>query len=102
MKELEQLNIEIEKAKLDLFDISDEVTMQSFGLYTPKYDCMNSDEYAMKIKEIRTEQKNMIKNKTALNFYDEWVLNNSKAQGRAMNNDNMKMVLRALIMSAMF
>ena len=95
MKELEQLNIEIEKAKLDLFDISDEVTMQSFGLYTPKYDCMNSDEYAMKIKEIRTEQKNMIKNKTALNFYDEWVLNNSKAQGRAMNNDNMKMVLRA-------
>ena len=95
MKELEQLNIEIEKAKLDLFDISDEVTMQSFGLYTPKYDCMNSDEYAMKIKEIRTEQKNMIKNKTALNFYDEWVLNNSKTQGRAMNNDNMKMVLRA-------
>lgn len=95
MKELEQLSVEIEKAKLDLFDISDEVTMQSFGLYTPKYDCMNSDEYAMKIKEIRTEQKNMIKNKTALNFYDEWVLNNSKAQGRAMNNDNMKMVLRA-------
>lgn len=95
MKELEQLSVEIEKAKLDLFDISDEVTMQSFGLYTPKYDCMNGDEYAMKIKEIRTEQKNMIKNKTALNFYDEWVLNNSKAQGRAMNNDNMKMVLRA-------
>ncbi|UTY39426.1 DUF4041 domain-containing protein [Allocoprobacillus halotolerans] len=37
----------------------------------------------------------MIKNKTALNWYDSWTLDGSKSKGRAMNNDNMKMYLRA-------
>lgn len=37
----------------------------------------------------------MIKNKTALSFSNEWILEGSKSKGSAMNNDNMKMVLRA-------
>ena len=37
----------------------------------------------------------MIKNKTALNYFDSWTLDGSLTKGRAMNNDNMKMYLRA-------
>lgn len=37
----------------------------------------------------------MIKNKTALHYSDNWQLDGSKQKGRALNNDNMKMVLRA-------
>lgn len=37
----------------------------------------------------------MIKEKTAMNYFDGWTLDGSKSKGRAMNNDNMKMVMRA-------
>lgn len=94
-KRLEELEEQIKKQEALLFDISDEITMQDFGLYKPQYDFMNSEEYADAIKSIREKQKLMIKNKSALNYYDNWFLDGSKSKGRAMNNDNMKMVLRA-------
>lgn len=91
----DQKHTEYLQMKEQLFDITDEVNMQEFGLYKPKYDCMNSEEYSEKIKEIRNKQKSMIKNKTALDYFDNWQLEGSLSKGRAMNNDNMKMVLRA-------
>lgn len=86
--ELKSKEEEIKRLDLDL-DVMD------FCIYTPKYNCMNSEEYATKIKENRNKQKEMIKNKTALNYFDSWTLDGSLAKGRAMNNDNMKMYLRA-------
>ena len=101
-KKLADIKWEIKKAqdqlaeeKKRLFDISEDLEMQEFSLYRPIYDCMNSQEYAEKIKLCRAQQKNMIKNKTALIYSDDWTLDGSKSKGRAMNNDNMKMVLRA-------
>lgn len=93
--EISNLNKKINDKKLLLDDLDDEVSFQEFGFYKPKYDCMNSDEYASKIKNIRAKQKSMIKDKTALSYFKEWTLDGSKSKGQAMNNDNMKMVLRA-------
>lgn len=92
---INNLDVEIKEKKLMIDDLTDEVSYQEFGFYRPKYDCMSSTEYAEKIKEIRTKQKNLVKDKKALSFSTEWTLDGSKAKGRAMNNDNMKMVLRA-------
>lgn len=92
---LNKLTIEINQKKKELFDLSDDINFQEFGLYRPHYDCMTSDEYKDKIDHNRYVQKEMIKNKTALNFSDNWQLDGSKSKGRAMNNDNMKMVLKA-------
>ena len=75
--------------------MSDDLNFQEFGLYKPHYDCMTSDHYKDKIDHNRFVQKEMIKNKTALNYFDGWQLDGSKSKGRAMNNDNMKMVLKA-------
>lgn len=92
---INNLDVEIKEKKLMIDDLTDEVSYQEFGFYRPKYDCMSSTEYTEKIKEIRTKQKNLVKDKKALSFSTEWTLDGSKAKGRAMNNDNMKMVLRA-------
>lgn len=92
---LNKLTIEINQKKKELFDLSDDINFQEFGLYRPHYDCMTSDEYKDKIDHNRYVQKEMIKYKTALNFSDNWQLDGSKSKGRAMNNDNMKMVLKA-------
>lgn len=93
--ELDSINTKIVEAQSKLFDLNDDIDLQDFALYTPKYDCMDSNEYSEKIKACRQEQKYMIRNKMALAYSDNWTLDGSKAKGRAMNNDNMKMVLRA-------
>ena len=93
--ELARLGLEIKLKKDQLFDIEDELTYQEFGLYKPRYDCMNSSEYSDRIKACRKRQKDMIKDKTALNYSNNWTLDGSSKKGQAMNNDNMKMVLRA-------
>ena len=95
LQEIKNKNREIDAAKKELFDINDELMMQSFGIYTPKYDCMNSEEYSNRIKENREKQKALVKSKKALSYYDEWILDGSRSKGRALNDDNMKMVLRA-------
>lgn len=91
-KEIEEI---VRKKKAELDQINMDIEMTDFGLYKPKYNCMNSEEYSLKIKENRNKQKAMIKNKTALVFSDDWTLDGSKSKGRALNNDNMKMYLRA-------
>lgn len=93
--ELESIKAQISEKKKELANIDSDLDMMDFGLYEPKYQCMNSDEYSEKIKANREEQKMLIKNKCALNYYDEWRLDGSLSKGRAMNNDNMKMYLRA-------
>lgn len=99
---LRELNIKIKNKQIDLENLvneiealSDEINMMSFGFYKPKYDYVTSEEYSLKIKEIRDEQKLAVKNKLALNFNDNWTVDGSKSKGTAMNNDLMKMVLRA-------
>lgn len=89
------LNDIIKSKKMLITDLDDEIAYQEFGLYKPKYSCMNSEEYAEQIKKNRAKQKTMIKEKKALSYSDTWTLDGSKTKGHAMNNDNMKMVLRA-------
>src|SRR5699024_2620752 len=43
----------------------------------------------------RQKQKEMVKKRSATNHSDDWQLDGSKAKGRAMNNNNIKMTLRA-------
>lgn len=73
----------------------DEVLFQTFGFYQPKYNYSNSKEYMDRLNYIRDLQKTLIKNKNACNFSDSWTLDGSKAKGAAMNNDNIKLALRA-------
>lgn len=92
---LEKANEDIAKKSKELDALNTDIEMMDFGLYTPIYNCMDSEEYSEKIKENRNKQKQMIKDKKALYYSDNWTLDGSKSKGRAMNNDNMKMYLRA-------
>lgn len=94
-KSIIKLDNIIKEKKSLIDDLDNEINFQEFGFYKPKYDCMSSTEYAEKIKEVREKQKILIKNKKALSFFDGWTLDGNKSKGQAMNNDNMKMVLRA-------
>ena len=92
---LQQLNNEIQAKSSQILQLDDEILYQDFGLYKPKYRCTNSEEYNARIQDVRKRQKALISEKRALNFFDSWQLDGSLAKGRALNNDNMKMVLLA-------
>lgn len=101
-KELERLNkskeelvLEINEKKGNLIVLDDEILMQEFGLYKPIYDFANSELYKDRLQDIRQTQKQMIKEKTAVNFFDGWTVDGNRAKGKKMTNDNIKQILRS-------
>ncbi|MDY7756372.1 DUF4041 domain-containing protein [Clostridioides difficile] len=85
---------ELKRLSEELIQTEDEVLLQSFGLYNPKYDFENSDEYMEKLKEIREMQKLLIRNKTGVKYSDSWTVDGSVQKGRTMTNQNIKTALK--------
>ena len=86
-RELKDALEELQQAKDQIIETNEEILMQSFGLYTPRYSFMNADEYKAHLLEIRTKQKDMIKAKTAVN--------GNASKGKKMVSDMQKLLLRA-------
>lgn len=91
-KDLEK-EIEDAKAQLKIYD--DELNIVDFGLYKPTYDFVTADEYKMRLDEIREKQKNLLKQKKAVDIAKDWTVNGSKTQGKKMISDIEKLLLRA-------
>ncbi|MDE4084547.1 DUF4041 domain-containing protein [Planococcus maritimus] len=84
---------EAEEKNAEIVVLDDEILFQEFGFYAPKYNLENSQVYKLQLDQIRERQKQLAKEKKATLHYDGWELNGSKAEGRKMNNDNIKMTL---------
>ncbi|MEG1142229.1 MAG: DUF4041 domain-containing protein [Clostridia bacterium] len=92
-EELEQ-NIDDLKSKLTKLEF--DFDMESFAVYENYYNLGSSEEYKDKIREIKEQQKHMIKNKTATNHNMNWTVNGNRTQGKKMVNDTIKMAIRAI------
>lgn len=92
--ELDIINNSIKSKKEELVVLDEEVLMQDFGLYKPKYNFVTSDQLKVSLDIVRSNQKQMIKNKTAVNFSENWTVDGSKAKGKKMTNDNIKQIIR--------
>ncbi len=86
---------ELQSVQSEIVETKEEVLMQSFGLYTPRYSFTKADDYKARLLEIRAEQKDMIKAKTAVTGNSNWTVNNSAAKGKKMVADMQKLLLRA-------
>lgn len=89
------LNTEIKEKKKQIAYLDDELLVQEFGLYKPKFDFANALGYKEALTEIRNKQKILIKEKRAVTGNNEWRVNGSIIQGRKMINDIQKLSLRA-------
>lgn len=94
-KEIERLDSELASRKQQIITFDDALLVQEFGLYSPRYDFICSDEYKAKLTQIRNQQKECIKNNTALSGNTNWTVNNSASQGKKMVRDMQKLLLRA-------
>jgi hypothetical protein len=69
--------------------------LESFALYEPKFKLITSHEYKSRLDSVRDRQKAMIKSGEAATGNMDWTVNDSKAQGRKLVNDMIKLVIRS-------
>lgn len=79
----------------EIIELDDKILLQDFGIYTPVYNLMSSDEYKKRISIIRQKQKDMIKNDTACTYPTNMTLDGSITKGKKLVKDNVKQILRS-------
>lgn len=89
------LNNTINNKQSQIICMDEQIELQSFGLYTPKYDFASSELYKNRLSQIRDTQKVLIKNGQAVTGNANWTVNGSKSQGKKMVKDMQKLLLRA-------
>ncbi|MDA3844460.1 MAG: DUF4041 domain-containing protein, partial [Candidatus Kapabacteria bacterium] len=75
--------------------LQDNLDVADYGIYEPHFDFDTSEKYKEQIKDIRDEQKRMIKDKNAVLGGEGMTFNGSVAKGRTMTNKQKKLMLRA-------
>lgn len=94
-KEKEAIIRQIKELKDILISLKDEELYQSFALYNPMYDFVNSETYKIRLDEIREQQKNLIKNDLAVTGVTNWTVDGDSRLGNKMVKDTKKLLLRA-------
>ncbi|AOW82978.1 DUF4041 domain-containing protein [Vibrio cholerae] len=100
---LDELNSSIEKGELELEELMGDLDLYSrLDEYTahghfemPKYLYETSTRFAEEIKDIRQQQKDMIKDKTAITFPESTVISNDKSFNNSILNGQVKLMLTA-------
>ena len=93
--EIAKLEKELSNKKSALIELDEKILLQEFSLYEPLYDFTNSEDYKSELDKIRSAQKEMIQDGTAVLGGEGWTVNGSVAKGRKMVNDTKKLLLRA-------
>jgi len=92
---LAELAKQIELRKKEIIVLDEELLLESFALYKPKFKFLTSEEYKTRLDACREKQKQLIKSGLAVKINENWVVNNSKEEGRKMVNDMKKLILRS-------
>lgn len=93
--DLRQIYDSVESRKKQIINLDEQIMLQEFGLYEPRFKFCTAEEYKVQLAVIREKQKNAIKNKMATTGSPNWSLNGSTAQGQKMLKDVQKLLLRA-------
>lgn len=94
-QKLDEIEKQIELKSKDLICMDDDILVQNFGLYRPKFAFQTAEQYKERIVEIRNEEKRCIKAGSAVTGNQNWTVNGSQAQGKKMVGDMQKLLLRA-------
>lgn len=100
---LNELNSSIEKGELDLEELMGDIDLYSrLDEYTahghfemPQYLYETSTRFAEEIKDVRQQQKDMVKDKTAISFPESTVISNDKSFNNKILNGQVKLMLTA-------
>jgi len=91
------------KEKKSIFDklvkeaaiYDEEIELAELGFYKPHFDFDTSEKYKDQIASVKSKQKQMVSEKTAVYCTTEWTVEGSKAKGRTMTNRGIRLTARA-------
>lgn len=89
------LEEQIKQKQSAIIVLDEELLLESFALYKPKFNFTTSDEYKTRLENIRNEQKFLIKIGDAVSANENWTVNGSKSEGKKMVNDMKKLMVRS-------
>lgn len=92
---IDQLREQIAILDKQLLSVTDAVELESFSLYVPRYEMKNSEEFRNALDDIRNQQKQMLRDKSAVIYSDNWTVNGSKAEGKKLLSDMSKLFIRS-------
>lgn len=95
LKYISDLDQEVENRKSQILVLDEDLLLESFALYKPKFKFSNSEIYRDELDKIRIEQKHLIKNGGAVIGGENWTVNNSKREGKKLVGDVKKLLLRS-------
>lgn len=93
--ETKGVNQELADLRKQIIVTEEAILMQSFGLYSPRYEFANSDAFKEKLNATRTAQKSLIKADLAASGSDSFTYNGKASLGKKMVKDMQKLLLRA-------
>ena len=94
-QELKSLRGQASELRGQVLVLEETLLLESFALYEPKFKLTASHEYKTRLDTVRERQKSMIKSGEAATGNLGWEVNGSKAEGRKLVNDMIKLVLRS-------
>jgi len=92
-QEITSLNATISQRKNQLVILDDELLIQEFGLYQPRYSFLTAADYKKALMDIRQRQKELIRENRAVTGYTQWQVNGSLTAGRRMVTNMQKLLL---------
>lgn len=108
-KVLQEARAAIERARLDelgvlghikelreqVLVLDETLLLETFALYTPKFQFTSSAQYKEALDAIRAKQKELIKSGVAATGNMNWEVNGKKSEGKKLVTDMMKLLLRS-------
>ena len=94
-KRVKELEKQIRKLEKEIVDDEDTIEIQESGIYTPKYNLMQADEYRARLLEVRAKQSDMIKQHEAVNTPHPLSFSYDQKKGMKINADITTLLLRA-------
>ena len=94
-KSVTDLDTQITSRKKLILQLDEEILLQEFGFYKPKYNLENSEAYKVRLEQVQAKQEQMIKAEKAVIASKAWTVNNSQQEGERMLKDYVKLILRS-------
>lgn len=94
-QEVRSLRGQASELREQILVFEETLLLESFALYEPKFKLNASHEYKSRLDTLRERQKTMVKGGEAASGNLGWEVNGSKAEGRKLVADMMKLALRS-------
>ncbi len=94
-RDVAALTEQISELRGQVLVLEETLLLESFALYEPKFKLNASHEYKTRLDGVRERQKAMIKSGEAATGNMGWEVNGSKAEGRKLVSDMLKLVIRS-------